>query len=646
MARRRAAARGSMSAAALAAITLLGLGAQAVPAPANATEAAYVTTSDPVTPVTVTDNVPITMSDGVVLESDEYVPTDGCPCPVILVQTPYRKEGTQSPETIPYLYDHGYAEIVVDVRGTGSSGGMWDSFGPREQQDGAELALWAAKQPFSDGSVGLAGVSYSGINQLLTVEQLAADGYSGAADPVKAIFPIVPMSDAYRDVTWAGGNIDSGFIPLWLGLVDGLALEPADNFQSQPQIALNTESQHALDLAQFTAPVVADAALGQYEGLLPASAQTFPNQSYDGSFYQVRSPIDRIGSVDVPTFIVGGTWDLFQRGEPLLYNGINLPTTEKKLLIGPWYHVTEGTGLTNDDGTSPVSDTAGNVIPSQDNLMLGWFDRWLKGTANGIDTFPTVETYRLGADQWVPDTRFPATGTTGQRWYMVAGGGLSPWTGASGTAMLPALGANGVCSRSTWQWTAGIPTEAPLPSQATTCETDSQFTQAQGVTFTSAPFTSPYTVSGPIEADIYMSSTGSDSTVEATVSDVAPGGTPSDVTAGTLVASMRALTTAPCGTPVVLDCSVYLDGQMIQPWHPYTPASQTPLTSGHVYLLRIEIFPTSATFEPGHSMRITITTSDAPHEGVTLSTGVGSIGVDTFYVGGPYPSSVYLGAVG
>jgi len=207
------------------------------------------------TSYSVISDVRIAMSDGVLLDSDEYIPTTGCPCPTILVQTPYRKSGAAVAEGNPIFPSNGYAMIVVDVRGTGSSEGMWDSFGAREQQDSVTLVQFAASRPFSNGVVGLAGVSYSAINQLLTVEQPGTSA-------VKAIFPIVPMSDAYRDVTWAGGNQDAGFIPLWLGLVNGLAVIPADDAMSQPKIALNAESQHALDAVEFGGLVVLDAALG------------------------------------------------------------------------------------------------------------------------------------------------------------------------------------------------------------------------------------------------------------------------------------------------------------------------------------------------------------------------------------------------
>lgn len=685
-------AKSTLAVAAAAGVAALGLPVAAALAAAPRSPWP-VTTSDPTTPYHETANVPITMSDGVVLEADEYVPTTctaKARCPVILIQTPYRKGNSVSPtdmssqsdETIPYLYQHGYIEVVVDVRGTGSSEGYWTSFGPREQQDGAELAQWVADPahiPASNGHVGLAGVSYSGINQLLTVEAIREDiaghgpltdpgsgcvsssGFDCAnpthitTDPVDAIFPVVAMADSYRDVTFAGGNLDAGFMPLWLGLVNGLAVEPpdttADPSGSNTQIALNAESQHLEDLAMFTAPVVGGAVLGSYESESPF-AQSYPNQAYDSRFYTERSPITHIGEVNVPTFLVGGTYDLFQRGEPINYNALDLPPAEKKLLIGPWYHVTEGSNL-------PATDTAGNVIPDENDLQLDWFDHWLPGpnhtgggATNGIERFPTVETYDLGANKWQPNTQYPATGTTGQRWYLGPSGTLSTTQPKAQAAAgeLPSVTAAGTCSRSTWQWTAGLP--AAVTEPAPVCENNSAPTQAQGLTFTTAVMKAPYTLSGPVEADIYMSSSATDSTVIATLSDVSAGGA-SDITAGSLVASLRAVIATPCRAQtdpktgvtrqVVLGCSEYLDGQSIDPWHPYTAASQVPLTPGRITELRIEVFPTTATIEPGHQLRLTITTSDLPHETQSLSTTTSGAGVDTFYEGGLAPSSVYVG---
>ncbi|HEX6489442.1 MAG TPA: CocE/NonD family hydrolase [Candidatus Dormibacteraeota bacterium] len=587
------------------------------------------TQQSPVTAYTMTQDIRVTMSDGVTLDTDEYVPTTGCPCPTILIQTPYRKSGGGVAEANTVFPSHGYAEVVADVRGTGSSEGYWDSFGAREQQDGAELVRYAAHRPFSNGVIGLAGVSYSAINQFLTVEQPHTSA-------VKAIFPIVPMSDAYRDVTWAGGNIDSGFIPLWLGLVTGLSAIPAQDAQTQPQIALNAESEHLMDIARFQAPVVGDSMLGYYESSLPGQAQTYPDASYDGPFAQLRSPLRNIDRVHQPTFIVGGLYDIFQRGEPLLYQGLQLPTSKKKLLIGPWYHTTAGNGL-------PATDAQGRTIPDLNTLQLEWFDHFLKGYDNGVTAFPD-ETYFQGVNKFEPG-QYP-WGQTPQKWFLGAspsGSGAqslydgSLGTGApnTGTASLPWTVANGLCSRNTEQWTAGLAS----PGQ---CETDERPNEAQAVTFTSPAFTSPYAISGPIDLHLYLQSLRPDSSLIATVTDVTSSGTSDPLTSGSLVLSERQLTTTACGD-VVVDCTEYANGAPIIPWHPYTRQTQSPLQPSTTYAVDLEIFPTSIVLPAGDRLRISLTSSDVPHESPTLSTTADSAGnVLTLLFGPATPSYVYV----
>lgn len=609
-------------------------------------------TTDPVTQVKQNKDVRVKMSDGVSIDTDEYIPTTGCPCPVIIIQTPYRKSGSAVGMYNSYFPTHGYAEIVVDVRGTGSSEGYWTSFGPLEQHDGGELVRYATRRPFSNGKIGLAGVSYAAINQFLTVEQLAKPEFNDVRGAVKAIFPIVPMSDPYRDVVFAGGNTDTGFIPLWLGLVNGLNAIPADDNQKNPSIALNAESQHLVDVGTFGAQAVGDATLGSYEHQLPAQAQTFPDQAYDGPYYRNVAPISRIQDVHVPTFIVGGEYDIFQRGEPLLYRGLNLQPTQKKLVYGPWYHGSPSANLTADDGSTPVRDQQGHLLPSTNNLSLAWFDHWIKGFNNNIENYPTVETYQIGRGAWSADTAFPAAGTHYQPWYLngaasgsgaqaILDGGIATTSGAAGSAQVPWQPLTGECSRSSTQWTAGI-------VAAGSCPSDNSSAEITGLSFTSQPFKKDYTISGPILADVWASSTRPDTTLIATVTDVAPDGKVSDrVTAGSMVASLNQTTTTPCTGGKVQDCSVYRDGVSIIPWHPYTYQSRKPLAAGTPTELKIEVFPTSAVFQKGHRLRVSITTGDLPHQGPNASTLADSTGgIDTIYFGGKTPSAVYLGTVG
>src|SRR5439155_3976872 len=315
---RRSAVRRAPIALALSVIALF-----AVPSAGAAPETAPAYHVRPATyGVSTTYDVPVKMSDGVTLYVNVYRPADkgGDPAkgrfPVILTQTPYNKNGALSFEN-DYLVQRGYVQVISDVRGTGSSEGNWDSFGMREQKDGAELVRWTEKQSWSNGEVGLYGISYGAINQLFTAEQ----------DPpsVKAEFPIVPMSDAYRDITASGGQLNTSFIPSWLGLVTGTSLVPPLFTPTNPAEAATELAQHGVNVTQFQAATLMNATTGG-------------SNAYDSAFYKTRSPIERITKVHVPTFIVGGWYDRFERGEPLLFQHLQRLSVPVKLLMGPWYH--------------------------------------------------------------------------------------------------------------------------------------------------------------------------------------------------------------------------------------------------------------------------------------------------------------------
>src|SRR3954452_12957008 len=185
---------------------------------------------------TVTDkDVKIVMRDGTVLRANVIRPDQPGRYPTLITQTPYGKDGAVIGSlggSTNALVARGYVQVVVDVRGTGASGGSWDSFGPNEQQDGYEIVEWAARQPWSTGAVGLAGPSYMGLTQL----------YTAALHPphLKAIFPVVPMADGYRDITFSGGDTNISFIPLWLGLVTaGGLVPPQSTFSGNPADAIS-----------------------------------------------------------------------------------------------------------------------------------------------------------------------------------------------------------------------------------------------------------------------------------------------------------------------------------------------------------------------------------------------------------------------
>jgi putative CocE/NonD family hydrolase len=204
-------------------------------------------------------DVPIRMDDGVVLRANVYRPDDGGKYPVIMTYGPYAKdlsyqeayaaawnmfvrdhpdaiEGSTNIHQAWEVHDpeqwvpDGYICIRVDSRGAGRSPGVIDCFTPREARDYATCIDWAGSQRWSNGNVGLAGISYYAINQWhvagLQPKHLAAMCiWEGAAD-------------FYRDMAYHGGILTP-----WLGTWYGVQVESVQHGlgKSGPVSAANGE---------------------------------------------------------------------------------------------------------------------------------------------------------------------------------------------------------------------------------------------------------------------------------------------------------------------------------------------------------------------------------------------------------------------
>jgi uncharacterized protein len=556
-------------------------------------------------------NVPVRMADGTVLRADVYTParSDGSPAPgpfpVVMTQSPYGKDaglglaGQAGTGEFAYLVQRGYIDVVADVRGAGDSHGSWGLFDPIQAQDGAELVNWAAKLPHSSGKVGLYGSSYLGIDQLLTASRV------GRHSPLKAIFPVIAGNDLYRDVAYFGGVPGLEFDAVFLGLTAGLHVTNPiveTGRATDPDLAdtAQVEAEHAGGLASYHADAVLNTELNG-------------DQRYDEDYWRARNPRTILKTVvrnRIPAFLVGGWFDLFQRGEPLNFSGlqnawagrpVSAPmrprqklTSRYQLLMGPWYHITAGDGI------------------DMDRLHLQWFDHWLKGIDTGItDVRTPLHLFQLGADRYLEARRYPFGEATPTAYYLGAGNTLSTQKpkDAAGADPIVFTGATSPCDRQSDQWGAGgiaLATGGQNP-----CADDDRTLQAGpgALTYTTPAFESDRVVAGPIAATIYATSTRPDTFFEATIEDVDPGGKSTSLTAGGLLGSFRALDDgqtwrAPGGNPML-------------PYHPYTRASVTPVEAGKVTRFDVEVFPTFARIAKGHSLRLTLTTSDTPHLGFT-----------------------------
>jgi putative CocE/NonD family hydrolase len=581
---------------------LVGLGVAASPAGAATHWTRY---ERPARYGVITQNdVPITMRDGIVLRGNVYRPNKPGRYPVIITQTPYNKTGPlASADT--YLVTRGYVHVVVDVRGTGASQGSWDSFGPSEQKDGTEIVAWARHRSWSTGRIGLFGASYMAITQLVTAAQRPPG--------LKAIFPIVPSADSYRDITFSGGQINVSFIPLWLGLVTGGALVP-------PAYALDG---NPADLVQGLTTLISHASgIGSFQANTVLNATAGGDIAYDGPFWKTRSPIELLDRINVPAFVVGGHHDLFQRGEPLVYERLRRHVNAR-LLMGPWTHLTgaTGAGLPRDG------------VPSLDQIALRWFDRYLKGIDTHVASIPKVTQYTYGDEHYETQPDWPDPRLTPTRRYFRAGGNLSPSapTGAEASDSFVQNPVSGVCTQSTSQWSAGA-------TEAIPCTNDDRLNEPTGVTYTMAPMKRETLFSGPVMANVWTSTTARDAVLSVRVTDVAPDGSSKELTGGWLAASFRRLDRTR---------SRYVRGELIQPWHPFTRSSVEPVPAGQAMPLAVEVFPVHAELNVGHRLRVAVGPSDFPHAVPPAPQALGTLGGLVHILhDAAHPSYVTLPALG
>ncbi len=561
-------------------------------------------------------NQTITMSDGTKLFVKVSLPgfsannPEPGPFPVVLTQTSYNTSvGQFVPEVggaNEFLVTRGYAHVVVDVRGTGNSAGNWEAFGDREQADYLEVVEWVVEQPWALDRIGLEGISYLGITAILTSQH--------NHPAVKASFPIVPIGDGYRDIVFTGGNVNATFIPSWMALVTGLGLLPVELLATDPASFLGAVPDRLTGaLLDFQVPTILKALLGEEETV------------FDEGFWEIRSPMEGVDDINVPTFVVGGLFDLFQRSEPLWFERLNgrVPT---KLLIGPWTHI-EAAGV-------PSNGLPRDGVPTLDVLRLQWFDEYVMGLDTGVDDQPDVTQYVLGLERYETATNWPHPELRAERFFLDSDGAMSldlPADGGEQSTLQQPL--NGLCSFSTTQWTAGLTGLIPLP-----CLEDNRTSELAALKFELPAIDDGIYLNGPMQADLWVSTTASDVQLSVRLDILDPDGATQPITNGLLTASMHSVDESR---------SRFVNGEMLQPWHTYRASDRSPLTPGEIRKVSVEIFPSSVWVPPGSSLLVSVNTSNVAQGLPPLLTGLipSLLGVMTLHTGPDTPSSLTLPVV-
>ena len=326
-------------------------------------------------------NLRIPLSDGNQLAADLFRPAAGGPFPTLISFFPYHKDdfiGAMLSPAMLYFAAHGYAHLLVDFRGLGGSSGIaWEAMDPREGRDGAEAVEWAASQSWSNGNVGMWGISYGAYSSLKTAAE--------APTHLKAIVPIEGGTDIYRDFLFPGGCLNClGAFGAWGSFMLAMNLMPPANIDAR---------------SDWYA-----AWLQRLENGQPYVLPWVEHPTRDG-YWSERTV--QPSNIKLPTFMVGGWRDIFPEAVPSTYSQLAGP---KKLLMGPWMHT--------------MPDTATNEPIEFLPEMKRWFDYWLCGDQNGIIDEPPVTVYLQGANVWQHLSDWPPTRSQIRNFYLADEGRL------------------------------------------------------------------------------------------------------------------------------------------------------------------------------------------------------------------------------
>lgn len=300
-----------------------------------------------------TQHITIAAPDGILLAATIYLPDGDGPWPALLEALPYRKDDitlSYRPEYLRFAAA-GYVVCRVDVRGTGSSGGVaTDEYPATERTDLAAVIEHLATQPWSTGGVGMFGTSYSGFNSL----QVAME----RPPALKAIVSIFASDDRYADdVHYYGGALkalDTLDYPSYM--VASNALPPVPS-------------------------VYADGWREAWEQRVAESepwVMTWMSHQRRDDYWRYGSAREDYGAIEAATMLVGGWADGYTN---ICLRSFPELTCPARVLIGPWPHASVETCI-----PGPNID----LVPE----MLRWWDRWLKGADTGIDDEPPIQIYQ------------------------------------------------------------------------------------------------------------------------------------------------------------------------------------------------------------------------------------------------------------
>jgi uncharacterized protein len=457
--------------------------------------------------VTLERDVRIVAHDGVELSANLWRPmlpddaeageADDARFPAILEMIPYRKDDWRAASDMTrgsWFAARGFALCRLDVRGTGSSGGIaLDEYTADETRDGYDAVEWLAAQPWCSGEIGMWGISYGGF----TAIQVAA-----LRPPhLRAIVPVMATDDRYLDdVHYRGGCVTVSELSQYA--VSQVAMNAMP-----PDARLRGESWREEWRTRLDAT--------------PAWPFAWLRQQTDGPYWRQGSLAPDYDAIDAAIYNIGGWHDSYV--DPAFRMQARCPVPSHTL-VGNWVH------------SWPHSASPG---PNLDELHeIGrFFERHLRGADNGWDDEPPIVWFEheYGAPgpfpaslpgRWRAAEAYPHPSTSVRSWRfaqerLVSYGEGVGEPGTDSFRHRPTTGTQGPLS-----WGAGGPPNG--------LARDLRPDESAGPTYTSEALAEPLHVLGVPEVVVHVEVDAPIAMLSVRLSDVAPDGTSALVSPGVL----------------------------------------------------------------------------------------------------------------
>ena len=502
------------------------------------------------------------MRDGLELSANLWVPlaaasppagptSEPAPrVPVILEMIPYRKDDWRASGDASrgaWWAARGYGFCRVDVRGTGSSPGIArDEYTIEETMDGYDAVEWLAAQPWCDGKVAMWGISYGGFTAI-QVAMLRPPH-------LRAIVPMYATDDRYTDdVHYVGGAVTASELSQYAVSMVGMnALPPRPSYRGERWL----DEWH--DRLERT----------------PIWLIEWLRQQHDGPYWRRGSLAPAYGAIEVPILMFAGWMDGYV--DPAL-RMLERCTAPRRAIVGNWVH-----SFPSDAYPGPNMDWL--------HEMERFLAHWLKGEPNGVPDDPALSWY---CREWAPPEPFP--GAWPGAWRAASAfplpggverglfldGGDAPLAGRLVDEAPASAGAARLVHRAThgtWSslsWGAGSPPNGLW--------SDPRAEDGLVPAYTSAPLAEPLDICGFPAAVLAWRSPVAVATAVVRLLDVAPDGTPTQVTAGVLNLTHR-------------------DGH-------HAPR---PLVPGEAALVEVPMRAAGYRFRAGHRIRLTVASAYWP----------------------------------